>query len=161
MGRLRNYDQMKFKPFQIREGNISVTNYWTDEKGRKCPTQSHLDIPRFSFFEILRWYSNPHYGKEQEYRDMGYTDSFGGDFLQSPSGSSIQKTFFIKPESCYMIAHWEDLNDDECTPDLKFVGSRPLELTDENEWLLFMKLAKLGQEEIEKQLRKHDAKQDY
>jgi hypothetical protein len=151
MGRLRNFKKLKWKPFQIREENISVTNYWVDKRGRKCPTQEHLDIPRFSHFEILRWHTNPHYGKEQEYRDNGYVDSFGGDFLQSPTGSSIQKTFFTKPESCYMIASWQNMDHDEKTPDLKFVGSRPLEI-DEEEWSTFLRIAKAGQAEIERQL---------
>ena len=159
MGRLRNFEKLKWKPFQLREGNISVTNYWVDKRGRKCPTQEHLDIPRFSYFEILRWYANPHYGKEQEYRDSGYVDSFGGDFLQSPTGSSIQKTFFIKPESCYMIASWGNMDHDEKTPDLKFVGSRPLEI-DEEEWSTFLRIAKAGQSEIERQLNNFN-EEDY
>ena len=159
MGKIRNFEKLKWKPFQIREENISVTNYWLDEKGRKCPVQSHLDIPRFSYFEILKWDKNPYYGKEQEYRDKGYVDSFGGDFLQSPAGSSIQKTFFHKPESCYMLASWTNMDHDEKSPDLKFVGSRPMDLT-EYEWIIFMRLANAGQIEIQRQLNNFN-EEDY
>lgn len=82
------------------------------------------------FYEIIKWSDNPHFGKEQEYRDSGYVDSFGGDFLQSPTGGhSIQKTFFVRPESCIMIASLH-INKREPDINLKSVGSRLLELTE-------------------------------
>jgi hypothetical protein len=153
MGRLRNFDKLKWKPFQIREENISVTNYWTDENGKKCPMQSHLDIPRYSFFEIVKWEPNQYYGKLQEYLDNGWTISFGGEFLQKDH-TSISLSFFTKsPEHCFMLASWENMDHDEKTPDLKFVGSRPMDLT-EYEWIIFMRLANAGQFEIQRQLNK-------
>jgi hypothetical protein len=153
MGRLRNFDKLKWKPFQIREENISVTNYWTDENGKKCPMQSHLDIPRYSFFEIVKWEPNQYYGKLQEYLDNGWTISFGGEFLQKDH-TSISLSFFTKsPEHCFMLASWENMDHDEKTPDLKFVGSRPMDLT-EYEWIIFMRLANAGQTEIQRQLNK-------
>lgn len=153
MGRLRNFDKLKWKPFQLREENISVTNYWTDENGKKCPMQSHLDIPRFSFFEIVKWEPNQYYGKLQEYLDNGWAISFGGEFLQKDH-TSISLSFFTKsPEHCFMLASWENMDHDEKTPDLKFVGSRPMDLT-EYEWIIFMRLANAGQTEIQRQLNK-------
>jgi len=150
MGRLRHFEKIKWKPFQMRIENICVTNYYIDDKSRKCSMQSHLKKPNFSFFEIVKWEANPYFGMEESYRDAGYEDSFGGDFLQK-DGHSIQKFFFIKNESCYMIAHWEDIDHDEKIPDLKFVGSRPFEL-DDDERETFMLLAKIGQEHIQKVL---------
>ena len=153
MGRLRNFEKLKWKPFQLREGSISITNYWTDKEGKKCPVQSHLDIPRYSFFEILKWEPNEYYCNLQEYLDAGWEISFGGEFLQK-SNTSISLSFFTgNPESCYMLASWDNMDHDEKSPDLKFVGSRPMNLTEE-EQAIFMKLAKAGQEHIEKALNK-------
>jgi len=153
MGKLRNFDKIKWKPFQVREGNISVTNYWTNKEGKKCPVQSHLDIPRYSFFEILKWEPNHYYGKLQEYINDGWEIGFSGDFLQK-NHTSIQLSFFThSPESCYMLAMWKNMDHDEKSPDLEFVGSRPFDLTPE-EQLVFMKLAKEGQAHIEKVLHK-------
>ena len=149
MGRLRNFNKLKWKPFQLREGSISVTNYFIDKDGKKCPMQSHLDIPKYSFFEIVKWEPNQYYGKLQEYLDNGWTISFGGDFLQR-NNTSISLSFFTgSPESCFMLASWENMDHDEKSPDLKFVGSRPMDLNEE-EQSIFMKLAKSGQEHIEK-----------
>jgi hypothetical protein len=149
MGKLRNFEKLKWKPFQIREGSISVTNYWTDKEGKKKPVQSHLNIPRYSFFEILKWEPNEYYGKLQEYLNDGWEISFGGEFLQK-SHRSIQLSFFTRSsESCYMLASWTNIDHDEKSPDLKFVGSRPMDLTEE-EQIIFMKLAKAGQDHIEK-----------
>jgi hypothetical protein len=161
MGKIRNFEKLKWKPFQIREGNISVTNYWTDKEGKKCPVQSHLDIPRYSFFEILKWEPNRYYGKLQEYLDDGWEISFGGEFLQKIGGGhSISLSFFTgNPESCYMLASWTNRDHDEKSPDLKFVGSRPMDLNEE-EQMIFMKLAKAGQEHIQEVLNNFN-EEDY
>ncbi len=159
MGKLRNFKKIKWKPFQVREGNISVTNYWIDKEGKKCPVQSHLDIPRYSFFEILKWEPIPYYGKLQEYLNDGWEISFGGEFLQK-NRTSIELSYFThSPESCFMLASWKNMDHDELSPDLVFVGSRPLELTPE-EQLVFMKLAKEGQDHIENVLHKFDEYED-
>jgi hypothetical protein len=154
MGKLNNFRKIKFKPFMIRKGNIMVSNYYEDERGKRHSRQSHLSGPKYGYWEILGIEQNPYYGKEDEYRQMGYEDSFGGDFLRK-DGHSIQKTFFTRPESKYMLAHWINLDHDEKTPDLIFVGSRPFDLEVEDQ-RTFMILAKAGQEELEKQLREFD-----
>jgi len=85
------------------------------------------------FYEIIKWADNPHFGKEQEYRNMGYVDSFSGDFLQSPNGGhSIQKTFFNHKETCFTIASLH-LNRREPDINLKSVGSRLLDLSEEEQ----------------------------
>jgi hypothetical protein len=153
MGRLRNFNKLKWKPFHFRLGSISVTNYFIDKDGKKCPMQSHLDISKYSFFEIVKWEPNQYYGKLQEYLDNGWTISFGGDFLQR-NNTSISLSFFTgSPESCFMLASWENMDHDEKSPDLKFVGSRPMDLNEE-EQSIFMQIAKAGQQHIEKVLSK-------
>lgn len=161
MGKLRNFEKIKWKPFQIREGNISVTNYWTGKDGKKKPTQSHLDIPRYSFFEIVKWEKNDYYGKLQEYLDNGWEISFGGEFLRKIGGGhSISLSAFThSPEICYMLACWRNMDHDEKSPDLEFVGSRPMDLSTE-EQAVFMKLAKVGQDHIENVLHKFDEDED-
>ena len=157
MGKIHNFSKIKFKPFEYREGNIKVTNFYLDPITKKKKTlQSHLPYPAFSFFEILYVQANIYYGKEKELIAEGYEWSWGGSFLQK-SGHSIDKSSFDIPEIAYVLANWENMDHDELTPDLKFVGSRPLEISEE-EQLTFMRLAKIGQVEIEQQLNEHDDK---
>ena len=134
----------------IRKGNLMVTNYWIDEKGKKQSLQSHLGDPKYSHWEIKRIEQNEYFGKEQEYREMGYEDSFGGDFLTNGT-RSIQKSFFTDPEMHFVIARWTSIDHDEKSPDLQYVGNRPFNMSVEDQ-RTFMVLAKLGQEELERQL---------
>jgi len=105
------------------------------------------------FYEIIKWVENPHFGKEQEYRDNGYVDSFGGDFLQK-KGHEIQKSFFIHKESCFMIASLR-LNRREPDINLESVGSRLLDLTEE-EQKDFFEVYKLANQKIYKKHFKND-----
>jgi hypothetical protein len=150
MGKLRNFDKIKFKPFGVRHDNLKVTNFYADKDGKKHSLQSHLGCPKYSHWEILGIQPNVYYGREQEFRENGYVDSFGGEFLQG-GGHSIQKSFFDSPETHYVIASWTNIDHDEKSPDLKFVGSRPLDLAIKDQ-RTFMILAKIGQQELEKQL---------
>ena len=150
MGRLRNFKKIKFEPFMVRKGNLIVTNHYVDEKGKKQSLQSHLGGPKYSYWEIKRIEQNEYFGKEQEYRELGYEDSFGGEFLTNGK-HSIQKSFFTNPEIHYVIASWSNIDHDEKCPDLKFVGNRPFDMSVEDQ-RTFMILAKLGQEELERQL---------
>lgn len=147
MGTLRNFNKIKFLPFKERVGNIAVTNFYIDDKGVPKPLQGHIKHNPFSFFEILKYEKNTYYGREQEYLDNGYEESFGGEFLQK-NGHSIDKAFFKKEETAYMLAHWDKMDHDEKTPNLVFCGSRPLEL-DRGEDEIFMNLAYTGQKHIE------------
>lgn len=107
------------------------------------------------FYEIIKWQPNPHFGKEQEYRNMGYVDSFGGEYLQSPTeGHSIQKSLFIYKESCFMIASLR-LNRREPDINLESVGSRLLDLTEE-EQKDFFEVYKLANQKIYKKHFKND-----
>ena len=161
MGRIYKFDKLKFEPFQCRIGDIQVRNFWMD-KGTPKPLQSHLKLAKFSYFEIVKFEKNPYFGKYQEYIDMGYEESFGGDFLQKDH-MSIDKNSFDREESCYTLANWDNLDHDELTPDLKFCGSRPFDLSKED-MDIFIQISALAQKEIERQLNdltKEDEDGDY
>jgi hypothetical protein len=155
MGKIRNFEKMQFMPFKKRIGNLSVTNFYLDEDGVPKSVQSHLANPPFSYFEILKHEPNPYYGREEDY-------ILEGDYYLPKTGHSykIHKSCFVHPESAFMVAHWEDINHDECTPDLKFVGRRPFDLSPE-EREAFWELTKLGQEHLENILAEFESKQEY
>lgn len=104
-------------------------------------------------YEIIKWEFNPYYGKYDEYIKDGYEESFGGNFLQK-NGCSIQKTFFDKPESCFVIAFIEK---DSESWELKCVGERLLDLTPE-EWDDFHQVYTLGQAKLNKTKLNKNAK---
>lgn len=148
MGTLTNFKRFQFQPFQSRIGDLQVRNFWMDGGTPKPFTGT--DKPKFSHFEIVKWEPNHYYGKYDEYINNGYVESFGGGYLQKP-GHSIDINFFKSPENCYTLAYWVDMDHDELSPDLKFVGNRPVKLSKE-EQQVFMQLAELGQAHIEKEL---------
>ena len=150
MGTIYKFEKLIFNPFHCRLGNMQVRNFWMD-KGTPKTLQSHLKLPKFSFFEIVKFEKNPLSGKYQEYLENGYEESFGGDFLQKDH-MSISKSSFDKEESCYTLASWNNINHDELTPDLQFCGGRPFDLN-KIELEIFMQLSLIGQKEIERQLR--------
>jgi hypothetical protein len=146
MGKIYNFNKIQILPFKKRIGDIGITNFYMDGDVPR-PVQSHLDIPPFSYFEIVKYKSNPYYGKENEYEWEGDSALL---FLGEPGGyARVHKSCFVRPETMYMLASWKNINDDECSPDLKFVGSRPFELNEE-EQKVFWELAKIGQEHITK-----------
>lgn len=158
MGKLRNFNKIKFHPFQSRIGDLQVRNFWMDE-GTPKTLQSHLKLPKFSFFEIVKFEKNGLFGKLQEYIDNGYEESFSGDFLQK-DGRSIQKSFFDREESCFTLASWNNMDHDEKIPNLSFCNNRPFELAQEDQ-IIFMQLAKIAQDHIEKILNDHDDEEEY
>jgi len=117
---------------KIRIKNIEFRKYKSSKK-------------KYPLYEIVKWSPNSFYNKEQEYRDNGYVDSFGDSFLQKDN-ASISKTYFINPESCYVIAFIEKNNDMWC---FRSVGERLLDLTPE-EWNDLNQVYKLGQYKLNK-----------
>ena len=75
-------------------------------------------------YEIVKWFPNCYYGKEQEYIDNGYVLS--GGFYRN-ANVSIGESCFKNPESCYTIAtlHYDD---GEGCCDMHTIGSRLLDL---------------------------------
>lgn len=99
---------------KIRINNIEFRKYTTTKIKKK-------------FYEIIKWQDNPYYGKEQEYLNRGYIESFGGDYLTDGIKSISKSTFNIE-ESAYVIAFVE--RDSESWY-LKTVGNRMLELNND------------------------------
>ncbi len=147
MGTIRNFDKIKFRPFSLRVGDLKVTNFYTEDGMVKSFSNNDND---FSHYSISKIELNPYFGKESEY-------ILNGEFYQKTkdSISKIHKNCFKNSESSYVLAYWIDINHDERTPDLKFVGGRPFDLT-KDEMVDFMALAKCGQQEIEKLLKDFD-----
>lgn len=147
MGRIHNFENIKFLPFKKRIGNIGVTNFYMDADGVPKHLQSHTGSVPFSFFEIVKYEPNPYYGKESEFEYIPKEKTY-----KRNDHSYVHPSCFINPESSYMLAYWENVDHDELTPDLKFVGRRPFDLTEE-ERMVFFDLASIGQDHLEKILQ--------
>jgi hypothetical protein len=147
MGKHRNFHDIHWLAYRERIGNIAATNFWMDGEVPK-PLQSHQNIPPFSWFGIEKFTPNSYYGKESEYKWeedklMYKSNEFYNNWI-SPS-------CFKNKETAYVLASWNNMDHDECTPDLEFVGSRPFELDDE-ELKAFWIVAKNCQRHIQKVL---------
>ncbi len=153
MGKLYNFSRIQILPFKKRIGDLAVSNFWMNSDGVPESNQSHLPVPAFSYFEICKYEPNPYYGKLQEYISNGWELSFGGDFLEKERTSISMSFFEDMPETKYMLASWENLDHDECTPDLRLVGNRVFELTPA-EQMTFLQLASIGQTHLETLLTK-------
>lgn len=97
----------------------------------ECRKYNHVHKDREVMYELILWTPNTYYGREKEYRDLGWTDSFGGNFLRNESGSSIPISAFELKETCIVVA-WLKLNRSEPDVYLESVGSRILELDKED-----------------------------
>jgi hypothetical protein len=75
-------------------------------------------------YEIVKWQPNHYYGKREEYLAEGWWSEDG--FLRR-NNTSIQETFFDRPEGCYTVATLQYDADEACC-DLKTVGARLLGL---------------------------------
>ena len=132
----------KFKPYRHRIQNIEVRNCHSFN-GKVEPIQSHLSIPPFSFFNIVKYYPNEYYGKESDYK---WDES--GEFAVVGESIRIYKSCFVNPETTYAIASWGNVSIDKEYAELKFCGNAPFELSD-TERKIFWKLAAIGQEYIQ------------
>lgn len=102
-------------------------------------------------YEMVKWYENPYYGKEQEYIDNGYekVEYPGGWGLRSDH-TTVNESCFKNPESCYVVA-FLIINKGEPDVDMQTVGSRLLELSSE-ERQTFFEVYKLANDKILKDL---------
>ena len=92
--------------------------------------------PENPSYEVVRWYSNPHYGNEDKYIKEG-------DWYRDPNSSlnyRIHKDCFKNPESCYTIASFIPDRDGEY--EIRFCGDRPLD--PEVSWKDFYKILQYG-----------------
>lgn len=88
---------------------------------RRCKSTTSKKV----FYEIILWYPNEYYGREQDLLDKGYvrdSESF------TIPGHSIDLSCFEYPEVCYVIAFIHLNHREPCTY-LETVGERLLELT--------------------------------
>ena len=113
---------------RIRINNIEFKEYVSTKKDKPL-------------YEIIKWYPNTYYNKEQEYRDNGYVDN--GNFLKNDF-HSIQKSLFNNRESCYVIAFIEKGSE---SWDLRSVGERLVELNQE-EQNDFFDVYRMGQKKL-------------
>lgn len=118
--------------------NIVLMRYGSLEF-RKCTyLGQEPDVPGW---EIVKYYPNPYFGKEHEYEDHGV--------FYKPKDNpnhSIDKNIFKHKEMCYSIAMWR-WNQRNSEYVFEFVGSRPLDLSDEERsW--FWKVYKHGEEQL-------------
>ena len=81
-------------------------------------------------YEIVKWFTNPHYGAEERYLADGYerVEGTDGNWSMRTRTHSIHSSCFQNPESCYTIAtlHYDD---GECCCDMRTVGPRLLDLS--------------------------------
>lgn len=79
-------------------------------------THSYSKDP-VEYYEIIRYYPNPYYGKENEYVKTEF-----GNYQIPGHQCFIDASCFKHPESCYTIGIFRQNNDEE--PDFESVGSR-------------------------------------
>lgn len=115
---------------KIRINNLEFREYTSTKKDKPL-------------YEIVKWYPNIYFGKEEDYKKEGYIDT--KDFLQK-GGINISKLAFTLPQTCIVIAFIEKGSEDW---GLKSVGERLLELTPE-EWEDFHQIYTLGQSKLNK-----------
>lgn len=145
-------NKFKFKPYSYRIGNLEISNFYLNkETNKKSPLQSHLS-KNYEYFEILKWESNYYYGKEYLYEE-----SQGGEFyvLKGHPNCRIDKNCFKNPESCYVLAFFGNVYDDDSL-NIETVGDRPFKLTIE-EFIIFKDLVNKGFKEILKQINKYES----
>lgn len=81
-------------------------------------------------YEIIKWFTNPHYGAEERYLADGYerVEGENGTWSMRTRCHSIHSSCFENSESCYTIATLHYDKDERCC-DLKTVGPRVLKLS--------------------------------
>ena len=79
--------------------------------------------PPFASYDIVKWYSNLYYGKENEYIKLNH------EFYCYPknTGCRIHKDLFKSKELCIVLATFRYDYQEECY-NLEFIGDRPLQL---------------------------------
>ena len=109
------------KKLNIRIGNIEVRQAagFTDK------------------YEVVKWSTNPLYGKEDEYR----TTNGLGEIVYEKNGCKYSESCFKHPESCYVVSFIEWNSHEPCW-EVREVGIRPFELEkdDYDDWSRLMRM---------------------
>ena len=129
MSKIENYNQSIFSPFSMRIGNLGARNYYNDEEGITA-SNTHIH-PNYDHFEIVKWVPNSYYGKQDEYEP----EVNGMCRSKHYPTINVSGRFFTMKEICYTIAYFIGLDNDEYSPDLKFVGDRVFSLSKEEKEL--------------------------
>ena len=116
---------------KIRINNIECRKHAPSTKGK-------------FLYEIVKWQTNPYYGKEEELIKDGYEWSISGEFLQKDEHIIDGMCFYAK-ESCYVIA-WLKIGSED-TPYIETVGDRLLDL-DGAELYSFMEVYRRADEKL-------------
>lgn len=133
-----SYTIAAIAPFKKRIDNIEVRNFYLDKEGIPRSIQSHLNIVPFSYFEIVRYYPNKYFGKEDQY-------VWVKEYAVTESSFKIHKDLFLNKEHSYTLASWGEVSFQDELKGLMFIGDRPFEL-DESEFNTFCQVARIGQE---------------
>lgn len=85
------------------------------------------------YYEIVVWYPNPNYNKQDEYISLGNEVYHSKEY---PNWVVLGKSSFTMKELCYTICYWDK------NGELKIVGSRILD--DGVDWIALQELLKEG-----------------
>jgi len=98
-------------------------------------------ISQEPYYEIVKWYDNTFYGKDDEF------EKIGGRLVHKEYRYGISENLLKMKETCFTLAVFEDTNSEE--PDIRSVGKRPFEL-DPKENVDFLTVMNYGFDEITK-----------
>jgi hypothetical protein len=84
-------------------------------------------------YEIVKWYPNSYYGREEGMIEEGYTriTMKDGNWAMTKDWHTVHGSCFVNEESCYTIATLEWDADEWCN-ELVSVGARLLDLSKED-----------------------------
>jgi len=102
--------------------------------------------PRNPSYDIILWYPNPYYGRDEEFPE----DPLDNSFRLSPEYPQhrIHKSCFKNPESCFTIASF-DYDEHENFYELHFCLDRPIEyLNTVEKRKTFWELLNYGNEQL-------------
>jgi hypothetical protein len=132
---------MKFNKYNNRIGNLEVRNNHNNK-----PLFNLSGDESYSTFELIKWTTNEHYGKYDEYIEDGYELSFLGGFIRK-NNISIDINCFKNPESCFVIGFFRlNYNEPEAIW-LELIIDRYIDLSEE-ELLVFKKILEQSTEYI-------------
>lgn len=149
MGRIRSFCHINWEPYEIQVGNIKATNFYLDD-GKETSFPTHTN-PQFSYFRIEYILPNKYFGQRDTMLTNGFVEYDGGI---KKDNLHLSNEIFKLPTSSLTIAHWLNLDHDECNPNLSFIGARPLKLN-ELDWLHFKRVAASAQNHISTILLNH------
>ena len=103
-------------------------------------------LPKNPSYDIILWYPNPYYGRDEEFPEHPLDNSYRTD--PKYWNYRIHKSCFKKPESCFTIASF-DYDEHEHFYELHFCLDRPIEYLNTIEKIkIFWELLNYGNEQL-------------